>query len=231
MARSRIQLVVTVTLLVALVYALRVLPIAEWLEQFKAYVQQLGGAGYVLYVLVYAICCVALVPASALTLGAGAIFGFAKGALVVLAGATLGASAAFILARTVLRKRVEQRVAANPKVAAVDRAIAREGTKVMLLMRISGFPPFTWINYALGLTGVSFRSYVMTTFFGMIPGVLAFTWVGAAGAAALAGAGNGVALIVTAVGAIVVSAYVARIATRAIRRDMLDAPTTERRSS
>ena len=100
----------------------------------------------------------------------------------------------------------------------IDRAIAEEGTKVMLLMRLSGFPPFTWINYALGLTGVALRPYVLTTFFGIIPGVLAFTWAGAAGAAALTGTGNRLALIVTAAGAVLVSVFIARIATRAIRR-------------
>jgi len=102
--------------------------------------------------------------------------------------------------------------------AAVDRAIAREGTKIMLLMRVSGFPPFTWINYALGLTGVSLRSYVWTTALGIIPGTIAFTYAGAAGAAALTGKGNRIALIVTAVGAVLVISYLAKIAADAVRR-------------
>ena len=204
--------------LVGLAIAARTLPLAGWLEQFTGWVRGLGPAGYVVYVLVYAVSCVLLIPASALTLGAGAIFGFTAGSVIVVIGATLGAAAAFLLGRTVLRRRVEAAAASNPRLAAVDRAIAAEGTRVMLLMRISGFPPFTWINYALGLTGVGFRAYVLTTFFGIIPGVLALTWAGAAGAAALTGSGNRTMLIVTAVGAILVSVYVARIAARAIRR-------------
>ena len=60
-------------------------------RSFKAWVQGVGPIGYVLYVLVYVVCCVLLVPALALTLGAGAIFGFAGGAIVNLIGATLGA--------------------------------------------------------------------------------------------------------------------------------------------
>ena len=187
-------------------------------EDFQLWVQSLGALGYFVYVLVYAVCCVLLIPASALTLGAGALFGFAAGSVVVLAGATLGAIAAFLLARTVLRRRIERTMASSPRLAAVDRAIAREGTKVMLLMRISGFPPFTWINYALGLTGVSFRSYVWTTVVGMIPGVLAFTYAGVAGAAAVTGQGNRGVLIATAAGAVLVIVYIARIASRAIRR-------------
>ena len=216
--RTAVRILIGIAAVAVLVIAARTLPVAEWLEQFKTYVQGLGPAGYVLYVVVYALCCVLLIPASALTLGAGAIFGVAAGSVVVVFGATLGAVAAFLLARTVLRRRVESVAASSPRLAAVDRAIAAEGTKVMFLMRLSGFPPFTWINYALGLTGVGLGSYVVTTFFGIIPGVLAFTWAGAAGAAALTGSGNRLALIVTAAGAILVSAYIARIASRAIRR-------------
>jgi len=216
------KIVVAILIVAAFVLALRVLPIAQWIDQFQRYVRGVGPIGYVLYVLAYVVCCVLLVPALALTLGAGAIFGFARGVIVVQIGATLGASAAFLLGRTVFRRRIEKKIAANPKMAAVDRAIAREGTKIMILMRLSGFPPFTWINYALGLTGVGFVPYLLTTFFGIIPGTMAFTYAGAAGAEAIAGRGNRIALIVTAAGAVLVIAYLARIAAGAIRRAGLE---------
>lgn len=209
---------VAALVLVALVAIGRTLPVGEWLLAFQSWVRGAGAAGYVLYALVYAVSCVLLIPASALTVGAGAIFGFAIGSVIVLVGATLGATAAFLLARTVLRHRVARMLAHRPKLAAIDRAVEHEGTKIMWLVRLSGFPPFTWVNYALGVTGVRVTSYVAITLFGMIPGVLAFTYAGAAGAAALTGAGNRIALIVTAIGAVLVSAYIARIALRAIRR-------------
>lgn len=213
-----VKIVLLVVFLAAFVMLVRWLPVADWLEQFKGWVQGVGPIGYVLYVLVYIVCCVLLVPALALTLGAGAIFGFAGGAIVNLIGATLGASAAFLLARTVLRHRVERMTAGSAKFAALDRAITREGTKIMWLVRVSGFPPFTWVNYAFGLTGIHITPFLMTTFFGIIPGTIAFTYAGAAGAAALSGNGNRVLLIVTAAGAVLVSALIARIATQAIRR-------------
>lgn len=188
------------------------------IEQFIHYISGAGAVGYLLYILAYIVCCVLLIPAIALTLGAGAIFGFVKGSIIVLFGATAGASAAFLLARTALRRQVEARVASSVKMAAIDRAIASEGTRIMLLMRLSGFPPFTWINYALGLTGVKFLPYLATTFFGIIPGTLAFTWAGAAGARAITGSGNRISLIVTALGAVIVIVYISRIAANAIRR-------------
>ena len=187
------------------------------LQHFIEYVRAAGPIGYLLYVLGYIVCCVALVPALALTIAAGAIFGFVRGSLIVLIGATCGACAAFLLGRTVLRRHVERRVASNPKMAAVDRAIATEGTKIMLLMRLSGFPPFTWTNYALGLTGVKFVPYLLTTFFGIIPGTLAFTWTGVVGIEALRGRGHHVGLIVTAAGAVAVIVYIGKIAANAVQ--------------
>ncbi|HEY0140055.1 MAG TPA: VTT domain-containing protein [Thermoanaerobaculia bacterium] len=216
------KLFLALAVIAGFVIALRLLPVAEWLEQFKGWVQGVGTIGYVLYALVYVVCCVLLIPAIALTLGAGAIFGFAAGSVIVVTGATLGAAAAFLLARTVLRHKVEKMTEGNAKFRALDRAIAAEGTKILWLVRLSGFPPFTWVNYAFGLTGVRIVPYIFITFFGIIPGTLAFTWAGAAGANALTGSGNRVLLIVTAVGAIVVSAFIARIATRAIKRAGVD---------
>jgi uncharacterized membrane protein YdjX (TVP38/TMEM64 family) len=215
---SRARVIIAVVLVIAFALALRLLPLAAWIAQFQAWVRAAGPLGYAAYVLAYVVCCVFLIPALALTLGAGAIFGFARGSIVVIIGATLGATAAFLLARTVLRKRVERMTAGNDRFRALDRAITAEGTKILWLVRLSGFPPFTWVNYAFGLTGVRIAPYVLITFLGIIPGTLAFTYAGAAGAAALTGSGNRIALIVTAVGAVVVAVFVGRIAYRAIRR-------------
>ncbi|HEX2833739.1 MAG TPA: TVP38/TMEM64 family protein [Thermoanaerobaculia bacterium] len=213
-----VKVIVAIAILVAFVVLVRTLPVAEWLEEFKQWVQGQGAIGYVLYALVYVVCCVLIIPALALTLGSGAIFGFVAGAIVNVIAATIGATIAFLLARSVLRHRVERMTANNRKFRALDRAITTEGTKIMWLVRLSGFPPFTWVNYAFGLTGIGLGAFVMTTFFGIIPGTLAFTYAGAAGAQALTGDGNRIVLIVTAVGAVLVSVFIAHVATKAIRR-------------
>jgi uncharacterized membrane protein YdjX (TVP38/TMEM64 family) len=218
LSMTRTRIILALLLVAALAVAVRMLPVAEWLTAFQGWVRGAGALGYVAYVVVYVVCCIFIVPALALTLGAGAIFGFVRGAVVVIAGATLGATAAFLLARTVFRERVERMTAGSPKFKALDRAITRDGTKILWLVRLSGFPPFTWVNYAFGLTGVALLPYVVITFLGIIPGTLAFTYAGAAGAAALTGTGNRIALIVTAVGAVAVALFVGRIALQAIRK-------------
>jgi len=135
--------------------------VQELLHNFQSWVVGLGPLGWVLYALVYAVCCVLFVPASILTLGAGALYGLGTGTAVVLAGATLGATLSFLLAKSVLRKRIEKMTAGNAKFQALDRAIGKEGAKIVFLVRLAPVFPFTYINYAFGLTGVRTLPYVV----------------------------------------------------------------------
>jgi len=212
-----------VALLVALAVLYRVLPVAVWLTTFREWVRGLGAFGYVVYAIVYALCVVFFIPGSILTLGAGLIFGLARGTIVVVIGATTGAALAFLLARTVLRHRVESMTANNAKFRALDRAIAAEGTKIVLLVRLALVFPFTYVNYAFGLTGVRFAPYVLATLIGIIPGTFAFVYIGAlANEAATANRARLIVYITGAVLAVVVSVLVGRIATKAIREAGVD---------
>jgi uncharacterized membrane protein YdjX (TVP38/TMEM64 family) len=198
-----------------------VVSIADLLRSFQQTVVGLGPLGWVVYALVYAACCVLFVPASILTLGAGAIYGLPLGFAIVLTGATLGATASFLLARGALRKWVLEMTSKNPGFRALDRAIAREGAKIVFLVRLSPLFPFTYVNYAFGLTGVKTLPYVAATAIGMIPGGLAYVWLGTAAATA-AGAHEADATkkalqIGGAVIALLVTFFVARLATKAIR--------------
>lgn len=209
-----------VALIVLLATAFSVLPIGTWLAAFQGWVHGLGPAGWVIYALVYAACVTLFVPASILTLGAGAIYGLGVGVGVVLAGATLGATTSFLLARTLLRERVEHMTRGNARFRALDRAIAKEGTKIVFLVRLAPVFPFTYINYAFGLTGVATTPYVVASLVGMTPATFAYVYIGYAAAHAASADSGGartVLQVVGAVAAIAVTIVVARIATRAIR--------------
>jgi uncharacterized membrane protein YdjX (TVP38/TMEM64 family) len=202
----------------AIVVLFRVLPVAQWLNAFRAWVAGLGFLGYVLYALVYAGCVVLFIPASILTLGAGATFGVIKGTIVVVIGATIGATLAFIVARTIARKRVEAMAAKDPRFRALDRAIATEGAKIVVLVRLAVVFPFTYTNYVFGLTGVRVLPYALATLVGIVPGTIAFVYIGAAAAQATAGTVKLVVYIVGAALALIASAFVARVAVKAIHR-------------
>jgi uncharacterized membrane protein YdjX (TVP38/TMEM64 family) len=196
--------------------------VGGYVEPFRAWVQDLGPAGPAVFALVYAAAVVAFVPGSALTLAAGAIFGVATGSVTVFVAAVVGSCAAFLIARYLARGAVEKRIAGNPRFAAIDRAVGREGRKIAFLLRLSPAIPFTLLNYALGLTRVRFPDYLLASL-GMIPGTLLYVYLGAvAGDAASASAGNAQVwqTVLKAVGLAATAAvtiYVTVLARRALR--------------
>ncbi|MEM9291520.1 MAG: TVP38/TMEM64 family protein [Acidobacteriota bacterium] len=164
---------------------------SEHLPSFVQWVENLGVWGPVAFIVGYIVATVAFVPGSILTLAAGALFGLWKGTLFVFIGSSIGASAAFLIARYLARQRVEARLGDNPRFAAIDRAVGREGGKIVFLMRLSPIFPFNLLNYSLGLTSVPFLSYVLACV-GMIPGTFLYVYYGAtAGNLAQAVAGGG----------------------------------------
>jgi uncharacterized membrane protein YdjX (TVP38/TMEM64 family) len=195
------------------------------LPEFAAWVEGLGLWGPAAFVAGYAIATVAFVPGSLLTLAAGAIFGVIEGTLVVFVAATLGAGIAFLVSRHLARSAVEQRLAGNAKFAAIDRAVAREGRKIVLLLRLSPVFPFNLLNYALGLTQVRFGDYVLASV-GMLPGTLLYVYYGAlagevaalaGGAANPKGVGTYAVMAIGLVATIAVTLFVTRTARRALR--------------
>jgi uncharacterized membrane protein YdjX (TVP38/TMEM64 family) len=194
------------------------------LPRLTAAVDGLGPWGPIAFIAAYALACVAFVPASLLTLAAGALFGVVRGTAFVLLGATLGATGAFLIARYVARDWVAKRVMADARFAAIDRAIAQQGRKVVFLLRLSPVIPFNVLNYALGLTQVRVADYVLASI-GMLPGTVLYVYsgklagvaVGAAGSAAPAkGAGFYAVLGLGLAATIAVTVLVTRTAKRAL---------------
>lgn len=205
--------------------------LAEVLEA----VEGLGPWAAVAFVGLYAGATVAWVPGSLLTLAAGAIFGLVEGTLYTLAGATLGAALAFLVARYLARSAVEARLGGHRKLQAIDEALGREGAKVVFLVRLSPVFPFNALNYALGLTRVGFRDYVLASAVGMIPGTFLYVYAGytagriAADAAGVASRSTGYYVLLGAglLATVAVTVLVTRTARRALaRRSALDEEAT-----
>lgn len=213
-----LKIVVAVLVAAGAIAALRLLPIGPWLIRFQEWVRGAGAAGPFLYAVGYGVIALIL-PGSLLTIGAGALFGVLIGTIVVDAGATLAATLAFLLARTVLRERIERKIAGNEKFQAIDRAIAREGTRIVLLVRLAAVFPFTLVNYAFGLTAIRLLPYIAATAIGILPGTLAFVWIGAAGAAAATQSRTRLLFTLAGVAAaLAVSVFIAKIAQKEIGR-------------
>jgi uncharacterized membrane protein YdjX (TVP38/TMEM64 family) len=194
-----------------------------YVPQFAAWVESLGAWGPIAFIIGYIIACIAFIPGLLLTIAAGAIFGW-TGVLYVFAGAGLGATAAFLIARYVARSAIEKKLAGNPRFAAIDRAIAGQGRKIVTLLRLSPAFPFNLLNYALGLTRVRLADYLLAMV-GILPGTLLYVYAGkllgdvaalAGGAAPPRGPAYYAVLGLGLVATIVVTTIVTRSARRAL---------------
>lgn len=204
--------------------------LAGLVPAFAMWVRALGPLGPVAFIAGYVLAAVAFVPGALLTLTAGAVFGVVAGTAYVLVGATLGSAASFLVSRHLARGAFERRLSTNPRFAAIDQAIAREGRKVVFLLRLSPAFPFTLLNYALGLTRIRFIDFVIASI-GMLPGTLLYTYSGkvAGDLAALAsgqspprGPGYYIVLALGLLATIGVTVVVTRVARRALRESTGD---------
>lgn len=167
-----------------LLFGARELHLQDRLKQGLDWIAQLGPWGAILFIGLYVVAAVLFIPGSALTLGAGAIFGVVWGSVYVSIGATLGATAAFLVGRYLARDSIARRIEGNERFAAIDRAVASEGWKIVGLTRLSPVFPFTLLNYAFGLTRVKLRDYVLASWIGMMPGTVMYVYVGSLAKAA-----------------------------------------------
>jgi uncharacterized membrane protein YdjX (TVP38/TMEM64 family) len=213
----------------ALFAASRLLPVGEWVREFRDWASGLGVAGKALYALVYVAATVLLFPASLLTIAAGFAFGFAWAFAVVWVGATVGAALAFLIARHVARERVEKAARKRENFRAIDRAIGEKGWKIVALLRLSPLVPFSISNYLYGLTAIRFGPYVLASAAGMLPGTVLYVYLGVAGrAAAAASVGEErsplewAALAVGLAATIVATIVITRIARRELRKVRLE---------
>lgn len=173
---SRLTGVIVAVILAAVLLA--AFDLRELLRQSLGWIERAGSWGQVLFVVIYILATVLLIPGSALGLGAGALFGVVHGTALVSLASTLGATCAFLLGRYLARGWAARKVEHHPSFAAIDQAVAGEGWKIVLLTRLSPIFPFTLLNYAFGLTRVSLRGYVLASWAGMMPGTVLYVYLG-----------------------------------------------------
>ncbi|MGP5164723.1 TVP38/TMEM64 family protein [Arthrobacter rhombi] len=176
--RALVRLTVLVVLLAILSVLVLRLPLPG-LEELRTSLRGTGGWGMSVFVLGYAALTLSPVPKSVLSVAAGLVFGFWAGIGLVYGGAMLGAAGAFWLGRWLGRDAVEKFT--GTRVRRVDDALRRRGTLSVIGLRLVPVLPFTAINYAAGLTSISWGSYFLGTALGILPGTAAYVTLGAYG--------------------------------------------------
>lgn len=221
-----LKALIAAVVIIGLFAALRYSDLSSRLRDVLAWVENLGWLGIAAYILIYIAACVLLIPGSVLTLGAGVVFGVAKGSVIVSIASTLGATIAFLTGRYIARGWVVRKIEKRPFFRAIDEAISAEGWKIVLLMRLSPVFPFSLMNYALGLTPVKVKDYILASWIGMLPGTVMYVYIGslAGTLASLGGSADGqqrttgewalygIGLLAT----LIVTVYITRIAKRAL---------------
>jgi uncharacterized membrane protein YdjX (TVP38/TMEM64 family)/rhodanese-related sulfurtransferase len=167
---------------IVLVYVYRDLIDTETLERWA---REAGVSAPLLFMTIYALGTVLFFPGSVLTLAGGAIFGPVWGTIYNLIGATVGATLAFLAARYLAQNWVARRSGGFLK-KLLD-GVDAEGWKFVAFVRLVPLFPFNLLNYALGLTRIRLGHYVLASCVFMLPGAIAYTYLGYAGREAVTG--------------------------------------------
>jgi uncharacterized membrane protein YdjX (TVP38/TMEM64 family) len=154
------------------------LPFLQWMVDFIHWAKGMGPTGGVLYAVFYIAGTALFFPGLPLTLGAGFLYGAIIGTLVVSPASVAGATLAFLIARYVARDWVTRRLKKYPQAAAIDRAIEKNGFKAVVLLRLQPVLPFNILNYALGLTSIRLRDYMLASWIGMFPATVLYVYLG-----------------------------------------------------
>ena len=195
------------------------------------WVAQAGLAGPLLFMALYAVATVLFLPGSVLTLAGGALFGPLWGTLYNLTGATLGAVLAFLVARYLASDWVQDRVekGTGGRVERLVKGVEAEGWRFVAFTRLVPLFPFNLLNYALGLTRIPIVHYVAATYVFMLPGAIAYTYLGYAGREAAAGSEGLVQKGLIALALLAAAAFLPRLIAKLRERPMLDVEELKRR--
>ena len=156
---------------------------SKTLDQVVQTVESMGPIGALYFGMAYTIAEVLAIPAIPLAASSGYIFGPVEGTAVVLLSASTAAAISFVIGRTLLRDYVEKALEDYPKFAKLDKAIGREGFKLMVVLRMSPVFPFALSNYLYGASSINFPAFFWGTLLGFTPGTIAYVCTGAFGKA------------------------------------------------
>ncbi|WP_456405040.1 VTT domain-containing protein [Thiolapillus sp.] len=174
--------------------------------------QWLEGAGLaapLVFMAIYALGTVLFLPGSVMTLAGGALFGPVLGTFYNLTGATIGAALAFLIARYLASEWVEEKTGGRLK--RLKEGVEKEGWRFVAFVRLVPLFPFNLLNYALGLTRIRFWPYVIASYLCMLPGAIAYTYLGYVGREAAAGGEGLVQKALLALALLAVVAFLPRI--------------------
>lgn len=176
-----LQLAGFFVLIIVLILARHVFPIADWIASVQQRVMHWGAWSAICYPLLYACCNVLLLPGGILSIGGGFFFGLWWGFLIVLVGNVTGAALSFFLSRVAGRRWLGRKLLGSATYEALEPAVRREGWKIILLSQLHPLFPTSLLNYLYGLTTIRFRTCMLWVAIGQAPGLFLYCYLGTLG--------------------------------------------------
>lgn len=190
-------------------------------DALEQWLDSAGAGAPLLFMLIYALGTVLFLPGSVITLAGGAIFGPVWGTFYNLTGATIGATLAFLIARYLAADWVESKSAGRVK--QLKSGVENEGWRFVAFVRLVPLFPFNALNYALGLTRIKLSHYIIASYLCMLPGAIAYTYLGYAGREAVAGGEAAIQKGLLALALLAAVSFLPRLISRMRQGPMLEA--------
>lgn len=175
-----IRVFIGISLLLIIFYSSRFFELPQC-QEVQAKVNELGVFGPIIFIVLYSLATLLFIPGTILTLMAGLAFGWLYGSLLVIIAANLGAGLAFLTSRFLLKDLVEQKLGHKDWFIKLKSSLNESGLNFVIFIRLVPIFPFNGLNYACGLLPLSFKHYLIGSFIGMIPGTLAYVYLGETG--------------------------------------------------
>ncbi|WP_052055504.1 TVP38/TMEM64 family protein [Myxosarcina sp. GI1] len=176
--------------------------VGEWLTQSQDWLSSLGYGAYPAFIILYLLSTSIGLPTIFLFIGAGSLFGFIPGSLVVSVADTLSIAICYVLGRTIARKKVNQWISDRPEWKKFDRTVAEKGWKIVFLARLAPVLPSNLLNYGFSLTEINFWQYLLVSWLGTVPVIALYVYLASVGANLLSGNNDPRQIIFSIIGAI-----------------------------
>nr|WP_167817576.1 TVP38/TMEM64 family protein [Citrobacter tructae] len=144
-------------------------------QHLQDLIRQSGMFGYALYILLFIVAALCLIPGSVLVIVGGILFGPVMGTLVSLFAATVASALSFLLARWLGRDLLLKYVGHTTIFQAIEKGIAQSGIDFLIFTRLVPLFPYNIQNYAYGLTTISFWSFTVISAVTTLPGLFIYT--------------------------------------------------------
>lgn len=193
----------------------------------EQWLNQAGWWAPVIFILIYIAATVLFLPGSLLTLTGGVLFGPVLGVFYNLTGATIGAALSFLIARYLASDWVSER--SGGKLKQLINGVEAEGWRFVAFVRLVPLFPFNLLNYALGLTKIRFIEYLLASYLFMLPGAIAYTYIGFASREAVSGGEGFIKNILIALALLAVVIFLPRFIATVRRGPSIDVTELKRR--